>query len=142
MAKSNIEMEYPLNLRSIVVKEPHYEAILFGKENVHMRGQGTKFRGILGITARGSNSVSALVTLEDVIGKVEDEKLILNRPDLIISESRLIESLDNNWRTAWVFSNVKILSKPISFLPKNASAFWFILSELETKNIFQKYNYL
>ena len=109
-------------MKGLIIKEKWLNLIFNGKKTWEIRNNNIKIRGKIGLIQSGTGKVYGECDIIDSI-TVTKEILLNNKEKHQINDEN-INNLSYNNPHAWVLSNIKKYSVPISYKHKNGSVIW------------------
>lgn len=119
-------------MRALVVDEPWISAILKGEKTWEMRKGNCKIRGSIALNRKGSGQVVGMAEVTDCRPPLTTPGAYAEAESKHrIPLDRQKRAFSDGWRTPWVLSNARPLSKPIHYKQPSGAVIWVNL-DLDT----------
>lgn len=115
-------------LSGLIIRREPLQQILRGEKTWEMRSKQVHKRGWIGLIEKGSGLVVAVARLVDCIGPLTDEQMLVNHHKHRIEPVRLHTGEIANCRTAWVLTDVMVLSRPVPYQHPSGAVTWVSLA--------------
>ena len=100
----------------LIVADPWISRILSGEKTWEMRSTRLSRRGTIALIRKGSGHIVGVATIAGCIGPLSDAEVVEN-----FSKHKVPLAQIGQWRYAWQLSDVKSLSRPVSYMHKSGA---------------------
>lgn len=114
---------YPFD-RTLLVKEPWVDDLIFGFKTWEPRRTSTEVRGIVGLTPSGSGEIAGHAELIDVHGPFTAEELRSHRSHHMVDDAFLDEYASDKPLYAWEFTNARRYDRPLDYEQPPGAVIW------------------
>jgi hypothetical protein len=114
-------------MKGLIIRAPWIGSILDGAKTWEMRSRPTNVRGAIALIRQGSGLVVGTASLIDSRPPLDRENYMTWRDKHAIPESMLEEVWAGRWIYPWVLSQVRRLSKPVSYRHRSGAVTFVLL---------------
>lgn len=112
---------------ALLVRVPWINMILDGSKTWEIRGRRTHKRGLIALVQSGTGTVVGLTELVGVVGPLGRSDFAANAHQAGISNADASRGLPYSQTFAWIFSNSRRLSVPVSYCHPRGAVIWVTL---------------
>lgn len=111
--------------KGLVIDRHWMRLILLGDKTWEMRSRNCRFRGKIGLIAKGTGLIVGGAEMVDCHGPLSPEDLRQSRDYHRITDSVLPDDKwMHKWRYAWILNNVHAFEKPVPYQHPNGAVIW------------------
>lgn len=112
-------------MKALIVDEPWISSILKGEKTWEMRKGVCKIRGPIALIRKGSGHVVGVADVSDCRPPLTTPAAYAEaEPRHRIPAERQAHAFADGWRTPWVLSNARPLTKPVAYKHPSGAVIW------------------
>lgn len=117
-------------MKAIVIREPYASLILAGEKTWEMRKATCRYRGPVALISKGSGTVVGTAEIVDSLPSFDSlEAYAQAEPKHRVPPPLQRQAFSAGWRTPWVLTNGRRLTKPVPYKHPSGAVVWINLSD-------------